>query len=168
VTAVHPPRADHDGDALSPEDQQAVIATCTRFVWCIDERRWDDLAELFTDPFEIDYSDIFGGQAATVSPAEMVTNSRHLIGGLTATQHLIGSFLVEGGGDEAYCRSMVQASHFIENRIGDAMWTVGAQYHMRLRRDGGRWRIAANRVVMQWAQGNREVMRLGRLPRDGK
>ena len=155
---------DGKGLVLSVVDRNAVIETAGRLAWCIDERRWAELAPLFTDPFEIDYTSIFGGRPATVTPAQMVANSERLIGNLTATQHLIGSFLVEGHGDQAMCLSMVQATHYLATRTGDGTWTVGAQYHMEMRRETGAWRINSLRAVLQWATGNREIMRLGKLP----
>jgi hypothetical protein len=146
----------------SVEDRASIIETCTNMAWCIDERRWDDLGLLFADHVRIDYSDIFGGSAQDITPADMVRTSQRLLGNLNATQHLVASHVVEGTGDTARCRSMVQASHFLPNRSGGPMWTVGAQYHMDLVRMPGGWRISGIRVVMSWATGNRDVMRLGK------
>jgi hypothetical protein len=149
----------------SPEDRAAIIETCTKMAWAIDERRWDDLGILFADQLRIDYTDIFGGEASVITPADMVRTSQMLLGNLDATQHLVASHVVEGSGDTASCRSMVQASHLKPNRTGEPMWTVGAQYHMDLLRTAGGWRISGIRVVMKWATGNREVMRLGKTGR---
>jgi len=131
--------------------------------WCIDERRWEDLAEIFAPKIEIDYTSVFGGEARTITPADMVRTSQLLLGNLQATQHLVAGHIVTGSGDEAICKSQVQATHLLANPTGDPLWTVGAQYHMQLSRIDGRWRIAAVRVVLLWASGNREVMRLGKV-----
>ncbi len=147
---------------LTAGEQADVVATCTEMAWCLDERRWDDLAELFTEEIQFDYTELFGGEAQTISPADLVRSSKALLAHLGATQHLVGAHRVEGAGDRAACRSMVQATHYLENPTGDPLWTVGAQYHMELRRTDGRWRISSVRVVVQWAKGNREVLRLGK------
>jgi hypothetical protein len=146
----------------SLEDRALIVETCTKMAWAIDERRWDDLGLLFANKLRIDYTDIFGGEPSVITPADMVRTSQLLLGSLDATQHLVASHVVEGSGDTAYCRSMVQASHLKQNRTGEPMWTVGAQYHMDLVRTPDGWRISGIRVVMNWATGNREVMRLGK------
>lgn len=148
--------------ALSQEDVAAVVRHCVEMAWAIDERRWDDLGALMTDPVHIDYTELFGGEPADVSPAHMAATSARLLGGLAGTQHLVGAHLVDGAGDEAACRSMVQATHFLPNTGGSSKWTVGARYHMDLRRRGDGWRISSIRVAVAWAEGNREVLRLGK------
>jgi len=150
------------GGALGADDRADIVETCTEMAWCLDERRWDDLADLFTEEVHFDYTELFGGEARTITPADLARSSEALLGNLGATQHLVGAHRVEGAGDRAHCRSMVQATHFLENPRGGPLWTVGAQYHMDLRRSGGRWRISSVRVSVQWATGNRDVLRLGK------
>jgi hypothetical protein len=151
------------GNTQWRDDRTAIIETCTKFAWCIDERRWDDFGLLFADNVTIDYTDLFGGEVRTVTPADMVRTSQMLLGNMEATQHLVASHLTEVSGNQATCRSMVQASHFLPNRTGDPLWTVGAQYHMTLQRNGEEWLLSGVRVEFCWATGNREVMRLGKL-----
>lgn len=155
-------RATAAPSALGREEEAAIVRTCIEMAWAIDERRWEDLGQLFTDPVHIDYTALFGGEPAAVTPGHMATVSARLLGGLAGTQHLVGAHLVDGAGDEATCRSMVQATHFLPNANGAPTWTVGARYHMGLRRDGDRWRISSIRIEVAWTEGNREVLRLGK------
>jgi len=148
--------------ALSAEDRADIVAVCTEMAWCLDERRWDDLVDLFTEEIHFDYTELFGGEARTITPTELARSSKVLLGNLGATQHLVGAHQVEGAGDQAHCRSMVQATHFLDNPRGGPLWTVGAQYHMDVCRSGGQWRISSVRVSVQWATGNRDVLRLGK------
>ena len=154
------------GLPLTQADERSIILTCMKMAWAIDERRWDDLGKLFTDPVHIDYTELFGGEPADVTPAHMAATAARLLGGLAGTQHLVGAHLVDGAGDEARCRSMVQATHFLPNRSGAPTWTVGARYHMDLRRRADRWRISSIRVAVAWSEGNRDVLRLGKRTAD--
>ena len=152
-------------DELDLKDRHTVVETCLSMTRYIDERRWDDLEQVFADDIEIDYTSIFGGRVATTTRAEYGRTARALLGNLDATQHLVAGHIVTGSGDDARCVSQVQAVHIKANRTGDAHFTVGAQYDMRLVRIAGEWRIKAVTATFRWASGNREVMRLGKLPR---
>lgn len=151
-------------DQLHPSDRVAVVETCLTMLLCIDERRWADLGDVFTDEIEIDYTSIFGGRVATTTRADYIRTAEALLGNLEATQHLVSNHLVTGSGDRARCISQVQAVHVKANRTGDSHFTVGAQYDMRMVREADVWRIAAVTAIMRWASGNREVMRLGKTP----
>ncbi len=150
-------------DALTLYERAEIIDTCIQMAWCIDERRWEDLGELFAPTLVIDYTSIFGGEPRTITPADMVRTSQLLLGNLTSTQHIVSGHIVTGSANDAECKSQVQATHLLANPSGDPAWTVGAQYYMKLRRLDGSWRISAVRAVMLWAAGNREVMRLGKV-----
>jgi SnoaL-like protein len=153
-------------DQLDIADRYEIIETCTRMGQLIDNRRWEELGEIFADSFAIDYTSVFGGTTARITPADMVTNSRLLLGRLDATQHLVAGHIVTGRGDNASCVSQVQATHVRPSTTGDPHWTVGAQYDMDLIRTPAGWRISSLKATMRWATGNREVMRLGKVRPD--
>lgn len=149
---------------ISAEDREAVVATCTSFALCIDERRWDDLESLLAPSVNVDYSDLFGGGPMTVKASELAAHSRRSLGGLTATQHLVASYLVSGTGAGAQCRSQVIANHvLLGTRTGDSTWTVGGRYTMDLKRLNDRWRITGLKFVVAWATGNRAIMEEARI-----
>jgi hypothetical protein len=150
-------------DQLDLADRYEIIETCTRMGQLIDNRRWDELGEIFAESFDIDYTSVFGGSPARITPADMIRNSRLLLGRLQATQHLVAGHIVSGSGDRASCVSQVQATHVQPNSTGDAHWTVGAQYEMDLVRTPSGWRISSLTAILRWVTGNREVMRLGKV-----
>ena len=150
-------------DQLDLADRYQIIETCTRMGLLIDNRRWEELGEIFAGEFDIDYTSVFGGSTARITPADMIRNSRLLLGNLEATQHLVTGHIVTGSGHQASCVSQVQATHIKHSSTGEAHWTVGAQYNMSLIRTAPGWRISALRTTMRWAAGNREVMRLGKI-----
>ena len=145
---------------LSLQDRAEIVETCTQMAWCLDERRWEDLESLFADQIALDYTSAFGGEPMSVSPAEMARNSQTVLKNLSATQHLVGSHVVTGGGDAAFCKSQVIASHVFPNTLGDPLWTAGGHYYMELIRSDRGWLIAGLRFQMQWSTGNRDILRL--------
>ncbi|MFG1783091.1 nuclear transport factor 2 family protein [Rhodococcus oryzae] len=150
-------------ERFSADDRAEIVETCTKMTYYIDERRWADLHEIFTETITLDYGGVFGGAPTDTPRADYVKNAERLLGNLDATQHLVSGHLVSGSGDEAGCVSQVVAIHVKPNKSGDSMWTSGGQYDMGLRRCEDGWRISSVRAVQRWCTGNREVMRLGKL-----
>ena len=149
-------------DQLDLADRYEIIETCTRMGQLIDNRRWDELGEIFADTFDIDYTTVFGGRPATITPAEMIRNSPGCCWPASRRRITSSPAIITGSGDAAHCVSQVQATHVKHSTSGDPHWTVGAQYDMDLVRTAHGWRISSLRVTMRWATGNREVMRLGK------
>ena len=150
-------------ERFDANDRAAIIETCTKMTYLIDERRWADLHEVFTETITLDYGDLFGSAPTDTPRSVYVRNAERLLGNLDATQHLVSGHLVTGSGDDAGCISQVVAIHVKPNSSGGAMWTSGGQYDMRLQRCEDGWRISAVRAIQRWCTGNREVLRLGKL-----
>lgn len=147
---------------LSTDDRLAIIETCAKLTYFIDERAWSRLAEILAPEVTIDYTDLFGGEAMRTPRADYIRNAELLLGNLDATHHHVGGhFVVEEDG-KVRCVSQVTATHLKATPTGDPLWTVGAQYEMELAPDNGTWRITKVRAVQRWCTGNREVMRLGK------
>lgn len=156
MTATHP-----DG-ILTEEpviDRLEIIEAVSSLGLLIDQRAWDQLEALFTDPVEVDYTSLNGGETAAVSPKDLVTGW-HSLGSLDATQHLIANHVVAIAGHEATCAASVQGTHVLANHSGGPLWTVGGRYDIGLRRTAAGWRISALRLTVQWATGNQHIMTL--------
>jgi hypothetical protein len=138
----------------------AVAEDMSRRGMLVDARRWDQLEALFTDPVDVDYTSLNGGEPQTLRPAELVGGWRQLLSRLDATQHLIGNHVVTLDGDEAACAANVQGTHVLANHSGGPVWTVGGRYDTALRRTAAGWRIAALTLTVQWATGNQHIMTL--------
>lgn len=149
---------------LTSEDRVEIIDACTRMAWCIDGRDWASLTDLLADRVMVDYSSTFGDPAVEVSARSFVRTLSSVLDHLTATQHLVASHVVAADGDGATCVSNVQATHLLDNRTGDSLWTAAGKYKMTFSRTPEGWRIAGVAFSQAWATGNREVMRLaGRI-----
>ena len=81
-----------------PNDRDAIIETVTKVAWYADRRNWDAITGLFTEKVLLDYTSLTGGEPATVSPQQIASDWQHNLGALNATQHLLGSYLVNQAG----------------------------------------------------------------------
>lgn len=142
------------------DDTTAVIQTINRMGWLTDRRRWDDLVDVFADEVRLDYTALNGGEPATVPAADMVAGWAAGLGGLQATQHLLGSHLVDVDGDRATATAQFQATHVLPTRPRSAAVDLGGRYHCELTRRDDRWRITAVTMTPSWAEGNQQVMTL--------
>jgi hypothetical protein len=152
-----------DQEILSPADRADIVASCVHFAWCLDDRRWDDLQALFGPAVAVDYTDLFGGSAATLEPGQLVAASRRLLETLDGTQHLVAGHLVTGHGDRATCRTQVVATHtYAAARLGERIWTVGGSYTMDYERVESEWLIVGLRFTLTWSTGNHEIVHRSR------
>ena len=123
-----------------------------------DARDWQGVEELFADQVDVDYSSLNQGDAVSVTPAELVSGWQENLERLHATQHLIGSHVVNVDGDSATCACNVIGTHVRPNAAGGHLWTVGGRYDIRLRRVEQRWRISALTLTVSWATGNQAIL----------
>jgi len=125
-----------------------------------DQRRWDDLAGIFAEHIDLDYTSLTGGEPGPVPRAGLIAGWRDQLGGLDATQHLIADFLVTTAGDEATVTAGFQATHLLDNPHGERLWVLGGDYRFGLSREAGAWRITALTMTARWATGNQHIMTL--------
>ncbi|WP_162958662.1 nuclear transport factor 2 family protein [Nocardia yunnanensis] len=106
----------------------------------------------------LDYSSIWGGEPATVTPARIRQDWEKLIGDFDATQHLLGNHLVTVDGERAELTAVFQAIHLLANRFGSPRWTLCGTYRIGLRLVEGAWKIDTVVMTAQWADGNKDIL----------
>ncbi|WP_040778674.1 nuclear transport factor 2 family protein [Nocardia pneumoniae] len=143
---------------MSRMDRLDVIDTCTRMAWHADHREWDQLAAVFADQVRLDYTSLTGGEPVTLTPAQIVAAWQDTLGGLEATQHLLGNHLVTVDGDRAVCTASFQATHRRSEALGASLWTLGGTYRFDLVRIGVDWRISGVVMTAMWGDGNRGLL----------
>ncbi|MCY3641897.1 MAG: nuclear transport factor 2 family protein [Gammaproteobacteria bacterium] len=108
----------------------------------VDERDFDLYRSCFADDVEV-----FGFGDETVHGAEAwlayVKNALERFG---PTQHMLGPQLASVDGDNAHCRTDVQALHYLKEPEGSTL-TLWATYKSDMRRIDGRWRIVRHELV---------------------
>jgi hypothetical protein len=146
------------------DDPAAVL---TRMLHAIDDLDWDGVRACLADEVRTDYTELFGGEAETLSADELVKRWQGLVPGFDATQHMTGPCLVDEGEDGLVARTHVRAYH----RIGDAVWGVHGHYAVPLERTPAGWRIAGITLRMFYQEGDRDLParaaeRVGVSPRE--
>ncbi|QXV55745.1 nuclear transport factor 2 family protein [Amycolatopsis sp. TNS106] len=142
----------------SAQDRCAIINAATMMMWYIDTRDWDRFPEVFAESVTLDYSGIWGGEPAQVTPAQIQAEWSRLLNAFDATQHLLGNHLVTVDDDSAVLTAVFQAVHLLTNPFGSPRWTLGGTYRIGLTRTGGGWRIHELVMTATWADGNKDIL----------
>lgn len=141
-------------------DKLEILEVTASLGLLADARDWDGLEQIFTDPVDVDYTSLNGGEPQVLAPAVLVGGWRAVLSNLRATQHLIAGQVIAIDGDRATCAANVQGTHVLPNASGGPVWTVGGRYDYRLTRTAAGWRISALTLTVQWADGNQHIMQL--------
>ena len=107
-------------------DREHIIDVTTRVAWYADQRRWDEIPNLFAARVLLDYTSLTGGEPTTVEPSQIVQSWRASLGGLHATQHMVKNHLVDLSEDEAraVATALFVATHLLANGQGGSTWTL--------------------------------------------
>ena len=124
------------------EDRLAVQDVMQRYAAGVDDRDLDLYRSCFADDVEV-----VGFGDATVNGADnwrdYVDNALQRFG---ATQHMLSPMLATIDGDNADCRTDVQALHYLKDQEG-ATLTLWATYVQKMRRIEGEWKIVRHELV---------------------
>jgi ketosteroid isomerase-like protein len=90
--------------------------------------------------------------------AEIVERTRNALGGLDASQHLVGSIVVAVTGDTATSRAHFQAQHLRSGAPGGDLYTIAGTYADDWDRTPDGWRISVRTQTYSWRSGNRAVI----------
>lgn len=125
------------------DDYVQIMNLVSRFLMGVDERNWDAVREMLTDPFQADFSSLTGQPATSATPEEFTQQWRSLLSGYDATQHQIGNQIVDIDGPNAEFRSHVTTSHFRANETeGNMVEYIVGSYRFSLVRRGHGWQLA--------------------------
>ncbi len=132
---------------------QEIANTVVRFFRAIDNRDWAAAEALMTNPYHLDYASFGAGEAADLSPREILSGWKGLLPGFDHTHHQIGNLEIEDDGDRATARCYVTATHVIADAMGGSVWTVVGRYSLSLRRDE-MWRLNGTVFHFKYQDGN--------------
>ena len=125
----------------------------------LDTRNWTALADCVTS----DVDCVLGSHGTTRGREEFVANVARMLEPLDLTQHVIGNVVVTGLSEdraETHCYAIAQ--HVRSGAPGGETLLVGVQYRDVVVRRDGRWQIENRELSSLWAQGNRQVVPIGR------
>jgi ketosteroid isomerase-like protein len=123
-------------------DKDEIADLVHRYSFFVDQKLYDEVAELFTDDCVVDYGP---GVAPPIrGRAALRKMFGHPSGGFAATSHHNANVLVTFEGDDrASVRTSLYAWHRLPNGATPQLWGL---YHDTVERTPGGWRIAARQL----------------------
>lgn len=142
--------------ALPPagDPVEAKIRTLVSFIPLAVDRAAYDLAEAaFAPEIVIDYTSLWGGEPATMTPATLMEAWRGIVPGFDATWHELGPVTVTVDGDKASAHAFVDGRHW----IGDELWRPVGNYHWDVALIDNEWLVTRMEFKMTGEIGDRAL-----------
>ena len=136
-------------------DRAAILDVVVGYATAVDTRDWAALAALFTDDAHWKYP---AAGEDLAGPAAIVARISRSIGGLDATQHLIGNHVITVHGDEAEHTCYFHAQHVRHGLAAGENYVAAGRYEDRLRRTPEGWRLSHRVIDSVWHEGNPAVI----------
>lgn len=146
-------------------DESEIARTLNQFVRAVDTRDYALMRSCLTGQVDFDYSEL--GTSFPSDADQLVAAVRERHRGLHGVQHVTSNLIVEIDGDRAECHCNYLATHSFPNPLGGHLWTVAGRYRYRVVRLEGAWKIAACKIWVTWASGNRGIFDLARRAAQG-
>jgi hypothetical protein len=133
-------------------DRQALVELTIAYSYALDDRRFDDLDDVFLPDATAELGWLLEGRDA------IKDRIRDALVPLDASQHLVATHQVRLDGDRATGRCYLQAQHVRAGADGGSLFMVGGRYEDRYVRTVDGWRIAHRSLVVLWTDGNPGVL----------
>ena len=123
-------------------DRIALQDVMLKYAAGVDERDFDLYASCFMENVEV----VDFGEAPINGRGEWVEYVRGALDNYGPTQHMLGPQLATVDGDNAHCRTDVQALHYLKQPEGEIL-TLWATYETDMVRTNEGWKISRHRLV---------------------
>lgn len=144
-------------DLKQMADRWAIEDLLVRYSRAIDSQDFETLEEIFTEDATFDAGSL-GCPTSAVDIRAMIEGT---LGGLDATQHLVGKSLItfDESGDKANVCTYLLSQHIRESAPGPVKhYFLGGEYVDVVVRTPEGWKIAYRRLDRMWKQGDRGVI----------
>lgn len=138
--------------AGTPQDAQ-VRTLVASILLAVDRAAYDLAEAAFAPQVVIDYTSLWGGDPATMTPSALMDAWRGIVPGFDATWHELGPVSVTIDGDTATATADVDGRHW----IGDRLWRPIGTYHWDLARIDDEWRVTRMEFDMTREIGDRAL-----------
>jgi 3-phenylpropionate/cinnamic acid dioxygenase small subunit len=143
------------------QDRQAIVDLTIAYAWIIDHGPRDRLTEIFTSDVVFTLRDIRGEGSERQFDGidDVIAKIDGSLGRLSISQHLISNQQVELDGESATCGCYLQAQHTLRGTEGGDNYIMAGRYLDDVVRTDAGWRIARRLLIIDWLDGNPEVLR---------
>ena len=130
------------GNENNIADRIALQDVMLKYAAGVDERDFDLYASCFMENVEV----LDFGEATINGRDEWVEYVKSALDNYGPTQHMLGPQLATINGDNAHCRTDVQALHYLKQPEGEIL-TLWATYETDMIRTDEGWKISKHRLV---------------------
>ena len=123
-------------------DRIALQDVMLKYAAGVDERDFDLYASCFTENVQV----LDFGEDPINGRDEWVEYVKAALDNYGPTQHMLGPQLASIDGDNAHCRTDVQALHYLKQPEGEIL-TLWATYETDMIRTDEGWKISKHRLV---------------------
>ncbi|MGX1856838.1 nuclear transport factor 2 family protein [Dietzia sp. NPDC055340] len=140
--------------ALTDTDRAEILALTSRYAHALDRHTWGKLELVFAPDATME----FAGLPPETGPAAIAATCARALEPLDASQHLVGSVLLETAGDSVTVSSYFHAQHVrtVDGRA--ALFTVAGTYDDLVERRPEGWRISFRRQSVSWQAGDPRIL----------
>ena len=142
--------------ALAPvEDVETsrVISVVSSIPLAVDLAAHDLAEAAFAPMIVIDYTSLWGGEPATMTPTELIAAWRGIAPGFDATSHELTEVRASVTGDTATATAQVDGRHW----IGEQLWRPVGTYEWDLTKVDGSWKVTRMAFLMTQEIGDRAL-----------
>ncbi len=141
-------------EPLSVQDRLDIADVLARYCLALDDRDFGLLARVFTEEAVAEYASVGVSRGL-----DAITGTvRASLEPLDASQHFIGTSLVEADAEGVAGRTYLIAQHVKHGTPGGDAFTVAGTYTDRFVRTPDGWRIRHRQLSRVWTQGNPAVL----------
>lgn len=142
------------GPNPSADDKLQILALTSRYAHALDRRDWGQLTRVFAPDATME----FAGLPPATGPEAIAAVCSNALSPLKASQHLVGSPLLEVGPDSVTLSSYFHAQHVRELDGRASLFTVAGAYEDHVERRPEGWRIVHRRQTVSWQAGDPRVL----------
>lgn len=139
---------------LTESDRSEILSLTSRYAHALDRNEWEQLDRVFAADATME----FAGLPPATGPAAIAAVCAGALEPLDASQHLVGSVLLELHNDEVWVSSYFHAQHIraIDGQV--RLFTVAGTYDDHVARHPEGWRIIFRRQTVSWQAGDPRVL----------
>jgi hypothetical protein len=130
-----------------------VIQLVSSIPLAVDLANYDLAEAAFAPSIVIDYTSLWGGEANTMTPQELMAGWRGIVPGFDATFHELINVRATVTGARAVATANVDGRHW----IGSRLWRPIGAYHWDLEKRDGRWLVTRMVFTMTQEIGDRAL-----------
>jgi hypothetical protein len=130
-----------------------VITVVSSIPLAVDRAAYDLAERAFAPSIVIDYTSLWGGEPAIMTPKDLMAAWRGIVPGFDGTWHELSNVTATVTGDTAKASAFVDGRHW----IGTRLWRPVGNYHWDLAKIDGEWKVTRMEFAMTQEIGDRAV-----------